>query len=55
MGPRHYILNLLWILINLLCLLITLYHLTKLYRDYCTTSADAVSLDTNKSTSSGRR
>ena len=32
-GPyRHYVLNLLWILINLLCLALTIYHLNKLYR-----------------------
>ena len=42
-GPyRHYILNFLWILMNLMCILITLYHLVKLYRDYSTTSADSV-------------
>ena len=39
---RHYILNFLWILINLLCTVITLYHLVKLYRDYSTTSAESV-------------
>ena len=32
-GPyRHYVLNLLWILINVLCLALTIYHLNKLYR-----------------------
>ena len=42
-GPyRHYILNFLWILMNLMCVFITLYHLVKLYRDYTTTSADSV-------------
>jgi len=46
-GPyRHYILNLLWITINLICVLLTLYHLIKLYRDYSTTSADAVRVAT---------
>ena len=28
---RHYILNMLWILINLICVLLTLYHLIKVY------------------------
>ena len=29
-GPyRHYILNVLWILINLLCVVLTIYHLHK--------------------------
>ena len=38
-GPyRHYVLNFLWILINLLCLTLTMYHLRKLYQDF--TSAD---------------
>jgi hypothetical protein len=33
-GPfRHYILNVLWIFINVLCVLLTMYHLYKLYRD----------------------
>ena len=33
-GPyRHYVLNLLWILINLLCLSLTVYHLRKLHQD----------------------
>jgi hypothetical protein len=32
-GPyRHYILNVLWIFINLLCVMLTVYHLHKLYR-----------------------
>ena len=32
-GPyRHYILNVLWILINLMCMVLTVYHLHKLYR-----------------------
>ena len=29
---RHYILNFLWISINLICILLTMYHLVKLYR-----------------------
>ena len=33
-GPfRHYVLNVLWIFINLLCVLLTMYHLYKLYKD----------------------
>ena len=32
-GPyRHYVLNMLWITINLLCLTLTIYHLRKLHR-----------------------
>ena len=34
-GPyRHYVLNFLWILINLLCLALTMYHLRTLYQDF---------------------
>ncbi|XP_059082425.1 histamine H2 receptor-like isoform X3 [Tigriopus californicus] len=33
-GPyRHYVLNVLWIFINVLCVLLTMYHLYKLYKD----------------------
>lgn len=33
-GPyRHYVLNVLWIAINLICVLLTLFHLRKLHRD----------------------
>merc|ERR1712004_421551 len=36
-GPyRHYILNALWILINLLCIVLTLYQLRRLHRDFTT-------------------
>ena len=42
-GPyRHYILNALWILINLLCIFLTLYQLKRLYRDFTTKSLAAV-------------
>ena len=46
-GPyRHYVLNLLWILINLLCLALTIYHLNKLYRyiSYCQIKSVAKSM-----------
>ncbi|XP_023322544.1 uncharacterized protein LOC111696958 [Eurytemora carolleeae] len=44
-GPfRHYILNLLWILINLLCIFLTIYHLRKLYRDFTGCSAETAKL-----------
>ncbi len=29
---RHYILNFLWISVNVICILLTVYHLVKLYR-----------------------
>ena len=46
-GPyRHYILNFLWIFINIVCIILTIYHLIKLYRDYTNTSADAVRVAT---------
>jgi len=46
-GPyRHYILNFLWISINLICILLTMYHLVKLYRDFSRTSEDAVRVAT---------
>ena len=33
-GPfRHYVLNVLWIFINVLCVCLTMYHLYKLYKD----------------------
>ena len=33
-GPfRHYVLNVLWIFINVLCVCLTMYHLWKLYKD----------------------
>jgi len=42
-GPyRHYILNALWILINLLCIMLTLYQLKRLYRDFTTKNLAAV-------------
>ena len=42
-GPyRHYILNALWILINLLCIMLTLYQLRRLYRDFTTKNLAAV-------------
>ena len=34
-GPyRHYVLNVIWIFINSLSILLTIYHLHKLYKDY---------------------
>ena len=42
-GPyRHYVLNFLWILINLLCLALTMYHLRKLYQDFTSPDLEAV-------------
>ncbi|KAK4322528.1 hypothetical protein Pmani_006709 [Petrolisthes manimaculis] len=42
-GPlRHYVLNVLWIVTNVLVLLLTVYHLYKLYRDLSTSSIEAV-------------
>jgi len=42
-GPyRHYILNALWILINLLCLVLTLYQLRRLYKDFTSKNVEAV-------------
>ncbi|XP_050687774.1 uncharacterized protein LOC126981110 isoform X3 [Eriocheir sinensis] len=42
-GPlRHYVLNVLWIVTNVLVLLLTVYHLYKLYRDLSTSSLEAV-------------
>ena len=34
-GPyRHYVLNVIWIFINSLSILLTIYHLHRLYKDY---------------------
>lgn len=42
-GPfRHYVLNVLWILINLICVLLTLFHLRKLHRDLTKANVEAV-------------
>ncbi|KAJ8669609.1 hypothetical protein QAD02_000868 [Eretmocerus hayati] len=42
-GPfRHYILNLLWISINLICVSLTLFHLRKLHRDLTKPNCEAV-------------
>ncbi|KAK8753380.1 hypothetical protein OTU49_004171, partial [Cherax quadricarinatus] len=42
-GPlRHYVLNVLWIVTNVLVVLLTVYHLYKLYRDLSTSSLEAV-------------
>ncbi|KAK4320013.1 hypothetical protein Pmani_009082 [Petrolisthes manimaculis] len=42
-GPlRHYVLNVLWIVTNVLVLLLTVYHLYKLHRDLSTSSIEAV-------------
>jgi len=41
-GPyRHYVLNAIWILINLLCVMLTIYHLHKLYKDLSVTNEEA--------------
>jgi len=46
-GPfRHYILNFLWISINIICVMLTLYHLLKLHKDFSNPSADAVRVAT---------
>ncbi|KAF2358790.1 G protein-coupled receptor rhodopsin-like [Trinorchestia longiramus] len=43
MGPlRHYVLNVLWIITNLLVVLLTVFHLVKLYKDLSTSSLEAV-------------
>lgn len=43
-GPfRHYILNLLWIFINIICVALTLFHLRKLHRDLTKPNVEAVS------------
>uniref|UniRef100_A0A0K2TZ94 G-protein coupled receptors family 1 profile domain-containing protein n=1 Tax=Lepeophtheirus salmonis TaxID=72036 RepID=A0A0K2TZ94_LEPSM len=42
-GPfRHYVLNVLWIFINVLCVLLTMYHLYKLYKDLTKSNLEAV-------------
>ncbi|XP_016838106.1 uncharacterized protein LOC107980715 [Nasonia vitripennis] len=42
-GPfRHYILNLLWIFINIICVGLTLFHLRKLHRDLTKPNVEAV-------------
>ncbi|XP_023338969.1 uncharacterized protein LOC111709516 [Eurytemora carolleeae] len=41
-GPyRHYVLNAIWILINVLCVMLTIFHLHKLYQDLNHTSSEA--------------
>ncbi|KAK3922907.1 Octopamine receptor Oamb, partial [Frankliniella fusca] len=42
-GPlRHYVLNLLWIIINVICVGLTLFHLHKLHRDLTKANVEAV-------------
>lgn len=42
-GPfRHYILNVLWIVINIICVVLTLFHLRKLHRDLTKANVEAV-------------
>ncbi|XP_023288847.1 uncharacterized protein LOC111674071 [Orussus abietinus] len=42
-GPfRHYILNVLWIVINVICVALTLFHLRKLHRDLTKANVEAV-------------
>ncbi|XP_064109418.1 uncharacterized protein LOC135217458 isoform X3 [Macrobrachium nipponense] len=42
-GPlRHYVLNVLWILTNVLVIMLTIFHLYKLYRDLSNSSLEAV-------------
>ncbi|XP_014277065.1 uncharacterized protein [Halyomorpha halys] len=42
-GPfRHYVLNVLWIFINVICVLLTLFHLHKLHRDLTKANVEAV-------------
>ncbi|KAK9722147.1 hypothetical protein QE152_g19845 [Popillia japonica] len=42
-GPlRHYILNALWIAVNIVCVLLTLFHLRKLHRDLTKANVEAV-------------
>ena len=46
-GPfRHYVLNVLWIFINVLCVLLTMYHLYKLYKDLSRSNIEAVRVAT---------
>ena len=44
--PRHYIINFLWITVNIICIVLTIYHLVKLYKDYTNPSADTVRVAT---------
>lgn len=42
-GPfRHYVLNVLWIIINVICVVLTLFHLRKLHRDLTKANVEAV-------------
>ncbi|XP_018407348.1 PREDICTED: uncharacterized protein LOC108783304 [Cyphomyrmex costatus] len=42
-GPfRHYVLNALWISINIICLGLTFFHLRKLYKDFTTADVEAI-------------
>lgn len=42
-GPfRHYILNVLWIAVNVICIVLTLFHLKKLHRDLTKANVEAV-------------
>ncbi|XP_047098556.1 uncharacterized protein LOC124712308 [Schistocerca piceifrons] len=42
-GPfRHYVLNVLWIAVNVVCVLLTLFHLHKLHRDLTKANVQAV-------------
>ena len=42
-GPfRHYVLNVLWIVINVICVMLTLFHLHKLHRDLTKANVEAV-------------
>lgn len=46
-GPfRHYIINFLWIFVNIICIVLTIYHLLKLYKDYTHPNADTVRVAT---------
>merc|ERR1719150_2547464 len=42
-GPfRHYVLNVLWIFINVLCVCLTMYHLYKLYKDLSQSNLETI-------------
>ncbi|KAK6640350.1 hypothetical protein RUM44_012043 [Polyplax serrata] len=42
-GPfRHYVLNVLWIFVNVICVFLTLFHLHKLYRDLTKANVEAL-------------
>lgn len=42
-GPfRHYVLNVLWIFVNVVCVFLTLFHLHKLYKDLTKANVEAV-------------